>query len=279
MKMKLFNIGYILAATLLVAGCTEDEITREPSPLPNPNASNVYFGSENPKSVVLPYDATEYKIVVKREKTDASLTVKVKMESVDAALFTVPQTVTFNAGDADTVLVVTFGANVELMKTYHLAFQLDFNETNPYLVTTNFPRYELNLKKEDFKPFANGTYTSVFFKGSWSMTLEYSESTQTYRFKALWGYSGYDVTFKWPEMGASIQMIGKAVTSGGINYIEISTGYVHPTYGMIRARYINDQCTYDSDTKTITFKPVRWVVDAGSFGNYPEYYEISEFLN
>jgi len=68
------------------------------------------------------------------------------------------------------------------------------------------------------------------------------------------------------------------VTMGGTasgTYKVFKTGYVHPSYGMVSAYF--GTCTYNTSTKKFTF-PITWRVSAGSFGLYPDYYQIQTLL-
>ncbi|MBP9018280.1 MAG: hypothetical protein KBG04_00470 [Bacteroidales bacterium] len=271
-----FKFGILLTSISLLLSATacEDEVKREPSPETNPNSSNVYFASSNSASVVLGVSATNFEVIVAREKTAAALTVKLKTESIYGDLFTVPESVSFAAGEAQKSISIACG-DLDLMKSYHFAIEIDPNETKPYVAQNVYPRIELNVLKEDFQPYANGLWSSLFFAPgndyiSWPLTLEYSEMSQTYRLKETWGYPGYDITFKW-DGGATVTMGGTA--SGA--YKIFKTGYVDPTYGMVSAYF--GTCTYNTATKKFTF-PITWRVSAGSFGLYPDYYQIQNLL-
>jgi hypothetical protein len=268
MKSKILYCA--MAVSLMFAtACSEDEVTREKSPVQNPNSTNVYFTATNPKSLILGIDAVEFTVSVSREISDAAQTVNLEIENTNAeGLFSIPSTVSFSAGEATTLITISV-YGLELMKTYHIAIAIEGDQTNPYEQQTVYPKIELNILQEDFAPYANGTYTCDFFEDSWSQVLEYSPSTLTYRLKGLW-YSGYDVKFKWTGSTA-VTMVG-TVNSYGTG---IPSGYVHSTYGMVTA-YFNG-CTYDDATKTFTF-PITWRVSAGSFGLYPGAYVITELL-
>lgn len=277
--MKLLNkfrFGILLTSmsVLLMATACEDEITRDPSPESNAMSANVYFASTNKASIVIGVEATNFDITIAREKTTAAQTVKLKTESSFGDMFTVPESVTFAAGEAQKVITITCG-EMELMTSYHFSIEIDGNETKPYVAQTVYPRMEVNVLKEDFEPYANGLYWNLFFAPgddyiSWPLTLEYSAISTTYRLKDTWGYAGYGITFKW-DGGSSVTMGGTVSGSYKVN----KTGYVHSKYGMVSAYF--GACTYNSATKEFTF-PIDWRVAAGSFGPYTDYYEIKTLL-
>ncbi|MDR3188388.1 MAG: hypothetical protein LBT94_04280, partial [Prevotellaceae bacterium] len=129
------------------------------------------------------------------------------------------------------------------------------------------------IVKEDFAPYAEGTYTSEFFEDTWPVTLEYSPATEQYRISDCW-VSGYDVLFKWEGTEVTIQ--GTPNSTGA--YIYLPTGYVYGDYGMISAYYSQGDINYyNKETKTFTF-PITWQVAAGSFGAYLDTFTIEAEL-
>ncbi|MFA6580294.1 MAG: hypothetical protein WCS79_00660 [Paludibacter sp.] len=276
--MKTFKIKNVLIAcftTLLFTACTAD-IVRDPSPVTNPNSTNVYFGISNTNSPVLSIDQTSFKVAIGRKVTDKAQTVALTAGNVYGDKFQIPATVTFAAGE-DSVDIEIVVKDLELMKKYHISISIDQEQTLPYAIQTVLPRLELSVIKEDFAPYANGTYTSAFFEANWPQTLEYSPSTKLYRFKDCWA-TGYNVTFKWDEAAkpGEVNIIGTTNSAG--TYIYLQTGYIDATYGMVSAYYPTaDINYYNSNTKTFTF-PIKWYVSAGSFGVYADTYLITQVL-
>lgn len=272
-KFKLAAIPAFMMLLLVGVTSCEDVIEREPSPAYNTASTNVYFASTNASSVTIGLEDDTFDIVIKREIATAAQTVALKLESSLGDLFTIPESVSFNAGEAQKAITVTVG-DVEPMKKYHFAIEIDGQQTKPYNSQNVYPRIELNVLREDYVPYAEGVYYDYFFAPgddyiNWPQVLEYSELTDTYRLSDVW-VEGYDVKFKWTG-NSTVTMVGTA--SG--NYIVIPTGYVHPTYGMVSAYYQN--VTYNSTDKEFTF-PITWRVSAGSFGTFADYYQITRLL-
>lgn len=264
----------VLSVVLLSVTSCEDKFVQEKAPVYNPNSANVYFASTNTSSVVLGLTATNFNVVVKREKTTSAQTVKLTSEDSNSEIFSIPSEITFAVGESQKNLTITV-ANMELMKSYHIAIQIDGEESKPYVAQTVYPRIELNVLKEDYAPYAEGLYWDYFFAPgddyiSWPIVLEYSPMTTTYRLKDAWGYAGYNITFKW-DRAATVTMIGTTSTV----YKVIQTGYVHSSYGMVSAYF--GACSYNASTKEFTF-PITWRVTAGSFGTFADYYEITRVL-
>jgi hypothetical protein len=273
MNMKTINkigliLGAIVALNVFVA-CDDEDIVRDPSPETNPNSNHVYFPEQISEQLIVGLEDTSTPIVIAREVSDNALTVTLTISGNEA--FSIPQTVSFNAGDSDTTFTLSIG-EIELMKNYLVILKIDENQTNPYdslYNTAKFSTLSLNVLKEDFEPYAEGTYDSEFFEESWPATLEYSPATGLYRFSDCW-MPNYDVLFKWE--GTEVAVQGTVNSSG--TFIYLPTGYVDPTYGMTSAYYSQEDINYyDEATKTFTF-PITWVVSAGSFGAYNDTYTI-----
>lgn len=268
------NILIACIAMLLITACINEEVVRVPSPVANPNSTNVYFTVDNDSSLILSKVTTSFSITVGREKTDKDQVVTLSSIGVNDSVLSIPKTVSFAVGESKKVVQITV-KNMELMKKYHLTFSIDPEQTNPYSIQNVYPRLELSVLKEDFAPYANGTYTSLYFKSNWPQTMEYSPSTKVFRLKDCW-VKGYNVTFKWDDttQASAVTMIGSAATG----YIIILTGYLHPTYGMVSAYYSTANTNYyNKDTKTFTF-PITWRVAAGSFGLKNDTYVITQKL-
>lgn len=283
--MKLINKNFMLLtfiSALIFTAC-DDEITRDPSPVTNPSSTNVYFAKDNISNPVLGIEQTSFDVQISREKTDKEQTVTLFADNAYDDIFNVPSSVTFAVGESNKNVTIKVTDKMELMKSYHLAIYVDGEQVSLYkeqsVVVGDkrvalYPRIELNVIKEDFAPYAKGTYSNLFFAAgddyeSSEKTLEYSPSTKVYRLKNCW-VQGYDVKFKW-DGGAVVTMLG--TTSGA--YVYVQTGSVHSTYGMISAYFKG--CTYNDASKKFTF-PITWRVSAGSFGTYADYFTITQIL-
>lgn len=272
--IKKFNIIF-LAVGLLLVGCKDEEILRDPSPAANPNSSNVYFSTTNNTNPVLALDQQSFKVYVIREKKAAAQDVTLSIADANVAIFDVPSKVSFPAGIDSAALEIKV-KDMELMKKYKLAITIDPEQSRPYAIQAVYPRLDLNVLKEDFAPFAEGTFVSEFFEDSWPLTLEYSPATKIYRLQDAWGVETYDLTFKWDEKvkPGEVNIIGSL--NAAKDHISIKTGVIDADYGLVTANYpVANKNYYSSATKTFTF-PVKWTVSAGSFGVYPETYTITK---
>ncbi|NCB67729.1 MAG: hypothetical protein EOM47_02655 [Bacteroidia bacterium] len=281
MKTKNILTALMFAVvTLFVVSC-EEVVVREPSPDVNPESNKVFFPNQPTKQVVVAIDQKTVTIPIERGVFDKELTVNLKFSGYKT--ISIPSSVKFDAGDKDTVVTITVG-EIELMKNYLVTIEVDQAHTNPYDTLynkTNFSILSLNLLREDFAPYAIGTYASEFFEDSREATLEYSPATKLYRFTDCW-MPGYSVLFSWNTDATDADNKNKVEIKGTLNadksFVYIPTGYVHSTYGMVNAWYSRANLKYyNEETKTFTF-PITWRVSAGSFGAYDDTYKIETVL-
>lgn len=252
MKTKILNkIPLLIAVGLIFTACNND-VVRSTSSEENDNSTNVYFSNDNNTDYVLPIDTSSFAVTVVRKVTNAAQSVALTIESPSEGIFSIPSTANFNAGDSSTTVLVSISNDIELMKEYHFTLVIDQNETKQYTKQDVYPRLELNVIKEDYNSYADGTYTSIFFGDSWPAILQYSPSSGYYRFKDCW-VSGYDYIFK---VNADSTITQVPATT--------ETGYVSSKYGMISVTADPDKSYFDGDS-TYTFVD-EWTVSAGSYG-------------
>ncbi len=285
MKTKNILTALMFAVvTLFVVSC-EEVVVREPSPDVNPESNKVFFPNQPTKQVVVAIDQKTVTIPIERGVFDKELTVNLKFSGYKT--ISIPSSVKFDAGDKDTVVTITVG-EIELMKNYLVNIEVEQAHTNPYDTLynkTNFSILSLNLLREDFAPYATGTYASEFFEDSWEATLEYSPATKLYRFTDCW-MPGYSVLFTWNTDEADTEHKNEVSIQGTFNTAKTSvyvpTGYIDSTYGMIYAWYNRaDLKYYDEASKKFTF-PINWnVILNGAwagFGRYDDTYTIETVL-
>lgn len=274
MKIKnKFGAILLLLVSLLVISCDE-EILRDPSPEVSPDNNSVYFPEQDSSStyrtLLLGISDPGFTVKIARKLYTQALTVKIKLDDSSAVNFSVPESVTFAAGESVTSFVVTVG-NIEVLKSYAVNILVNDENLNPYY---KFAITAWNIKKEDFAPYATGVYTDPFWNtvSSQDKVLEYSPSTKLYRMKGLFDGVGENLTFEWD--GSTIIKIKDG--SGPKLAAYIAKGY-NTDYFMadndsyVYAFFVNDQSrtvgggklSYDSTTKTFTF-PIYWGLASGS---------------
>jgi hypothetical protein len=138
--MKNFKFIYLLLAVvgaITFASCEHkyaDWTPGEPD-----KGLGVYFPST--QGFMVAATDTSVDIVVARAKTDDAASVTLRYEAKDASgkateLFTVPSTVDFAAGEAETNLTIAFdGTQLELGKAYSIVIKLDEAEASSYAIS------------------------------------------------------------------------------------------------------------------------------------------------
>ncbi len=274
MKTTKIALTALASLSLLFVACN-DEVTYEPAPTPNPTSNKVYFPQQATK-VTLGVTEDTVEVLIARKVATEALTVKLNVSETYEGVFKAPSSVTFAAGDTLESIFVKVG-EVEFIKNYTFSLTIaDQSQIeNPYIQGASLPTITCNVIREDFKPYANGTFSSEFFGNAEPATkdavLEYSGATNQYRISDCW-VEGYDVLFTW-DGGASVTVKGGVFKPGSTAYTPaVQTGWVEGDYGMVWAIF-NGNNTYDEATKTFTF-PITWRVTEGSFGVYTEQYTI-----
>ena len=132
--MKTINKYFLmaLAGGLLSFTACSDDIEREPSPVVDPNCQGVYFSADNNYELELePEAALEMILTVERTNTESAATVKVEVLSNTENVFEVPETVSFEAGEAEAPLTIKF-PNAEIGVSYSYSLKFEEGTYNPY---------------------------------------------------------------------------------------------------------------------------------------------------
>jgi len=259
---KIFLMAGLAMMTIVAASCSskDDWTPGEPTVA---GGQNVYLDTE--ENIALPLDGNSFEVTFKRTTTSGELTIPVNFSTPTPEIFTsVPSTVTFASGAAEATITVTCKQDMEVFHTYRATITIDQQYTSQYAdAETNCPKAELNVIKEDYKPFKNGTYYSQFFETEEAAVLEYSEMMDTYRFKNV--TEGQTFTFNVDD-------------DGNISIVEaaIATSYVHPTYGVITANRTNKPSFVEvEDGVTTYYFNFEYTVSAGSFGDAYDYFVVN----
>lgn len=256
---KIFKLALCSVLALNFTACTE-EVDYTPG-APSQVTDQVYFMASNSAAPVMKKDDTSFTVLVGRDNSSSAQSVPLKVTNPNSDIFTVPATVEFAAGEAEKELVIQASSSMELATSYYLKLEIPEEFVNPYKAQENHPILVMNVLKEDYEPYAVGTYSAGFFGGqSWTQLMEYSPALDMYRFPDLWA-NGYDVEFKWD--GQNIKCAKTTVQSG----------YVHPTYGMCSAT--SEATAYREAQNAFLFQ-YKWTVSAGSFGSYVDQFILEE---
>ena len=259
---KIFLMAGLAMMTFVATSCSskDDWAPGEPT---TSGGQNVYLDTE--ESIALPMDGNSFEVTFKRTATSGDLTIPVNFSTSTPEIFTdVPSTVTFASGAAEAKITITCKSDMEVFHTYRATITIDQQYTTQYAdAETNCPKAELNVIKEDYKPFKNGTYYSQFFETEEPAVLEYSEMKTVYRFKNV--TEGQTFTFTVDE-------------DNNISIVEakIATSYVHPSYGPITANRTKKPSFIEvEDGVTTYYFNFEYTVSAGSFGDAYDYFVVN----
>ena len=261
MKRNIFFL--ILAVAMgLTASCQKVEDTYVPGK-PTVENDNVYFSPDNSPSAVLPVDANEITVILARMDSTETLTVPVTAWTSCPEAFELPAVVEFAAGSSTAEYTFKVTDKLEMFVNYPVRLSVPEEMTNAYDTLDVYPRFALNVVKEDYKPYAKGVWVDYFLyagdePAQWEQLLQYSEILGLYRFPDVW-WPGYSVEFEWD--GTGNPTLAEAY----------ATGYDHPTYGMITANTLDAK--FAENTFEFNFE---WTVSAGSFGAAPQFFAITE---
>ena len=135
MKSKI--LFYTFAVTLFMfAACSEDEITREPSPTVSADNLAVRFASDNNIEIELdPANELSFTLTVIRDNATAAAEVPLTVLNNTGDNFVFPSTVSFPAGEDSVIIKITLSASApqgEIL-AFGIAFEGD-QYVNPYKI-------------------------------------------------------------------------------------------------------------------------------------------------
>ena len=264
MKKQILFLAFAAAA---FAAC-EKPAAYEPGAPMDLNGPNVYFSNDNSNDLVLPADVNTFEVKLCREDATEALTVPLVASCGAEGAFEVPETIKFEAGEAEVLLTVSTGEKFQMFKEYQLSISIPENYTHAYKPQEVSPNFMVTILQEDFVPYAKGMYLCSFCQyaagwGAWEQVLEYSAITDTFRFSDLWQPGTY-MTFQWDKAETVTVPTGTAFSIG-----------LNAGYGVISAYPLEGE--YDVDTQTLVIYVD--MVDSSSWGDpFPQIYTITEFL-
>lgn len=287
---KIFLLSFLALGALFTA-CSDDD--HEYSWGKPAGENTVTFVNE--ENMVLDFEAQDFDIDLIRVNTGnlPELTVPVKVLGKPDFL-TIPETVTFAAGDTIAVLKAKIGEGMEAFTTYNVSLMIDEEYTNPYVDSLDvnlIPRFNISFLKEDFKTIGMGTFNEpIAFEDSWEVEIQYSAVLNLYRIPDCI-VNGTHWYFRWSGRGASAEEQSfeftdetgnkASCTVGGDKYYGFFSGYNHSSYGPIYVCVLDGYFIgYNPDGENgpeFDF-PVSWRVSAGSFGSDYDYIDNIEWV-
>lgn len=261
-SMKKIKILFFLPVVLFMASCSEyTGMNTYPA-----RGDEAFFDDAEYGYTVSADMENAYTIEVLRANKSGKASVGVTISVADKALdgvFTAPASVEFADGDIASSVKISFdrskltiGAENEI--TVNLQSETDL----PYATECKL----VVVRDYTWKEYKKGTYGSgilakLFGKAtSWEQPMEVAEEKPNlYRLKdwyhnagSKYSESGADLTFLWDGGTSSeVSFTVPADKDGGVSF---STGWYHPSYGLVSMYIDTESAKYDSESKTFTFK-------------------------
>ena len=289
---KLFVIGAMLVGAFAFSACSDDDDYKAGEPAGENNVTFLTYS--NP---VMEKTATSFDVVLNRHTTQGTLSVPLEKLIVPEG-WNVPETANFAAGDSLATITVTPVADMSLNTGYDFVLRVPESYTNSYMQKNGeVNTYKVEVVKEDYEPFATGTYDETFFaEAQWPVTIEYSPALDVYRIKSMLepmgDVAGYHFYFKWNKETGEKQKFTQCASNGG-KQTSAQAGFEYGTYGMVSyawAAGTNDPAKYTGEDNKNNFGgylasenmfvlPWNHNVSAGSFGIGTDFIRDVKFAN
>ena len=289
---KLFVIGAMLVGAFAFSACSDDDDYKAGEPAGENNVTFLTYS--NP---VMEKTATSFDVVLNRHTTQGTLSVPMEKLIVPEG-WNVPETANFAAGDSLATITVTPVADMSLNTDYDFVLRVPESYTNSYMQKNGeVNTYKVEVVKEDYEPFATGTYDETFFaEAQWPVTIEYSPALDVYRIKSMLepmgDVAGYHFYFKWNKETGEKQKFTQCASNGG-KQTSAQAGFEYGTYGMVSyawAAGTNDPAKYTGEDNKNNFGgylasenmfvlPWNHNVSAGSFGIGTDFIRDVKFAN
>lgn len=261
-RMKKIKILFFLPVALFMASCSEDTgMNTYPA-----RGDEAFFDDTEYGYTVSADMENAYTIEVLRANKSGKASVGVTVSVADKALdgvFTAPASVEFADGDIASSVKISFDrSKLTIGKENEITVNLKSETDLPYATECKL----VVVRDYTWKEYKKGTYASgilakLFGKAtSWEQTMEVAEEKPNlYRLKdwyhnagTKYSESGADLTFLWDGGTSSeVSFTVPADKDGGVSF---STGWYHPSYGLVSMYIDTESAKYDSESKTFTFK-------------------------
>lgn len=268
---KTYIMQMSLASLFLLNGvaCMPDAEDYDPAELVD--GVGAYFLSSAPSQVDLDGTATTFSVAINRSNTDEAGTVNLNVTE-ESGLFSVPTSVTFNAGEATADIVISYDPVQLGYGNYYPIMLAVADETSQtpyapaeYSFTAGIPQTWSAIA------IGNYTYASLAFSGMDEGLTLYKNDQDPTRYKIEKWCTGVDFCFTYDE------------ATGQVVVDDQTTGYVDSTNGEIfiveTAVYVGDPSFgYGYYEDGVFNFSVIYYVSAGYFGYGIETFDITEEL-
>lgn len=274
--MNKIKFGFLSLVVILgLVSCNGNDYDYTPAD----EAGQYNIGFVGEKNMTLAMDANEVQVTLNR--TDDSEEQTIPLKVITAPDFvTVPETVTFAAGEKQATVSLALGEGMIPCTTYKIQLAIDPKYSQPYNTAEAQPAVvDFTIYKEDYELVAKAQFTSsVAWKATWDADIEYSPYLNLYRIPDLIA-EGTNYYFHFADDGDNQEFW--FTDASGAHKTSFTTGYVHSTYGMMTS-IINESYPMGYEESEEDGNYFYWVwelrVTAGSFGEGYQYLDIVEWL-
>lgn len=261
MKKYIFNntIVWLFGSVLIaLASCSQDN----QGTMYIPENNEAVFTVKSAEYLFAPTDPQEFAITVKRSSSIGAAEVSVTND-IASGEFAIPATVSFADGSLESTLKITFDQE-KLETGKRNVIHLSLPESN---ISTYQTEMAVTITRDySWELYAHGSYYRGLFETAKNTDIyRCVEAPENYRIMGPMA-EGYNLQFVVAEDGSV--SFPELNSYGGY---EFTTGYNHPSYGMVYQEYYPEYAEFDADSKKITFYVYSYV-GAGGFGYFNDVY-------
>lgn len=234
--------GFII---LFISSCdTDNEGT-----VYHPTGTEAYFAS----TVItqeMTGDENSFDLIINRGYFPGERTIEITANDT-SSIFAIPATATFSGNEETAILKIGIHGELELGAKYAIDLAIDRKDAS----ITKSETVRLEVVKYVWENLGSSVFSSEFFEGTWRQIVLKAKNTGVYRLPDCYS-EGYNITF--------------TIENGEVSeFANQATGYVHPVYGMVYVRLI-DQLVRGN----VVMLALNFYCSAGSFGTAVETIQI-----
>lgn len=149
--------------SFFVSSCSDDDDDYAPGPQVAANCPEIRFAAENAAAIEVDPSSPSFDVVVKRTATDAA-TYTINVDKNEQNVFTIPQSVSFAAGETETTITIGVSASAPTATDLAMAISFDDELTN-YYKDGEVGAYGVVINVVKWNTIGTGTYYDGFWYG------------------------------------------------------------------------------------------------------------------
>ena len=160
---KIFLMAGLAMMSFFVSSCSDDDDDYAPGPQVAANCPEIRFAAENAAAIEVDPSSPSFDVVVKRTATDAA-TYTINVDKNEQNVFTIPQSVSFAAGETETTITIGVSASAPTATDLAMAISFDDELTN-YYKDGEVGAYGVVINVVKWNTIGTGTYYDGFWYG------------------------------------------------------------------------------------------------------------------